>query len=329
MPKISVIIPVYNVEKYLSKCLDSVINQSLKEIEIIVVNDGSTDKSQSIIDEYIKKDNRIISIMQENGRQGKARNTGLYRSKGEYISFIDSDDYIEKDMLLKMYNNAKENNSEIVICSYNIVYPNKIISEKIDHELLKSTENNEPLKLLNAISPCTRIYKRKFLIDNNIIFKEKVYYEDVAFALKNISLANYITYVNEPLYNYLKREGSTMTSTNLSKNLDIIDAFEDTVNFFRKHEIYEKFYNEIEFLAIDELFISAIVRAIRSEYKIKEKARNIDELLKYFKTNFKTFKTNKYIIKLEKNRKIVFYLLIAKQYWIIDLVFKIKNKQNI
>lgn len=329
MPKISVIIPVYNVEKYLSKCLDSVINQSLKEIEIIVVNDGSTDKSQSIIDEYIKKDNRIISIMQENGRQGKARNTGLYRSKGEYISFIDSDDYIEKDMLLKMYNNAKENNSEIVICSYNIVYPNKIISEKIDHELLKSTENNEPLKLLNAISPCTRIYKRKFLIDNNIIFKEKVYYEDVAFALKNISLANYITYVNEPLYNYLKREGSTMTSTNLSKNLDIIDAFEDTVNFFRKHEIYEKFYNEIEFLAIDKLFISAIVRAIRSEYKIKEKARNIDELLKYFKTNFKTFKTNKYIIKLEKNRKIVFYLLIAKQYWIIDLVFKIKNKPNI
>lgn len=329
MPKISVIIPVYNVEKYLSKCLDSVINQSLKEIEIIVVNDGSTDKSQSIIDEYIKKDNRIISIMQENGRQGKARNTGLYRSKGEYISFIDSDDYIEKDMLLKMYNNAKENNSEIVICSYNIVYPNKIISEKIDHELLKSTENNEPLKLLNAISPCTRIYKRKFLIDNNIIFKEKVYYEDVAFALKNISLANYITYVNEPLYNYLKREGSTMTSTNLSKNLDIIDAFEDTVNFFRKHEIYEKFYNEIEFLAIDELFISAIVRAIRSEYKIKEKARNIDELLKYFKINFKTFKTNKYIIKLEKNRKIVFYLLIAKQYWIIDLVFKIKNKPNI
>lgn len=329
MPKISVIIPVYNVEKYLSKCLDSVINQSLKEIEIIVVNDGSTDKSQSIIDEYIKKDNRIISIMQENGRQGKARNTGLYRSKGEYISFIDSDDYIEKDMLLKMYNNAKENNSEIVICSYNIVYPNKIISEKIDHELLKSTENNEPLKLLNAISPCTRIYKRKFLIDNNIIFKEKVYYEDVAFALKNISLANNITYVNEPLYNYLKREGSTMTSTNLSKNLDIIDAFEDTVNFFRKHEIYEKFYNEIEFLAIDKLFISAIVRAIRSEYKIKEKARNIDELLKYFKINFKTFKTNKYIIKLEKNRKIVFYLLIAKQYWIIDLVFKIKNKPNI
>ena len=118
MKKVSVIIPVYNVEDYLEKCLDSVINQTLKDIEIIVVNDGSPDNSQKIIDKYRKKDKRIISVMKENGGQASARNLGIKKSHGEFLCFVDSDDWIELDMLEVLYNNAKENHSDIVTCDY-------------------------------------------------------------------------------------------------------------------------------------------------------------------------------------------------------------------
>ena len=115
MVKISVIIPVYNVEKYLKECLDSVINQTLKDIEIICVNDGSTDNSLNILENYAKKDNRIIVISQKNKGLSGARNTGLKYCSGEYVSFIDSDDYVSKDLFELTYNNAISNNSDLVI----------------------------------------------------------------------------------------------------------------------------------------------------------------------------------------------------------------------
>ncbi len=327
MNKISVIIPVYNVEKYIRKCLDSIINQTLKDIEIIIVNDGSPDNSQSIIDEYAKKDKRIISLIQENGRQGKARNNGLKHAKGEYISFIDSDDYIETDMLEKMYNKAKEEDSDIVICSNYHIYEttNKKEAIFIDEELMKDSINNKKNKLLNIISPCYKIYRRSLIQKNNIFFMEKLYYEDLAFSLKSLVLANKISYVNEPLYYYIIREGSTMTSTNVIKNLDIIKAFEDVITFLKDKKIYEKYCSEIEFMAIDNLYISTIVRVIRSNASKNKKNEIISKLLKYFNDNFNNYKKNKYLSTLNKNRKVIYNLINLKQYWMISLIFKIRN----
>lgn len=327
MTKITVIIPVYNVEKYIRKCLDSIINQTLKDIEIIIVNDGSPDNCQSIIDEYAKKDDRIISLIQENGRQGKARNNGLKHAKGEYISFIDSDDYIETNMLEKMYNKAKEEDSDIVICSNYHIYETTNIKESIfiDEELMEDSINNKKNKLLNIISPCYKIYKRSLLLNNNISFMEKLYYEDLAFSLKSLVLANKISYVNEPLYYYIIREGSTMTSTNVIKNLDIIKAFEDVITFLKNNKLYEKYYSEIEFMAIDNLYISTIVRVIRSNASKNKKNEIISKLLKYFNDNFNNYKKNKYLSTLNKNRKTIYNLINLKQYWMISFIFKIKN----
>ena len=115
--KVSVIVPVYNVEKFIDKCLNSLVNQTLKEIEIIVVNDGSPDNSQKIIDEYVKKyPDKIKSFIKENGGQGSARNMGMEKAVGEYISFVDSDDWLDLDTLEKMYFLAKKDKSDIVIC---------------------------------------------------------------------------------------------------------------------------------------------------------------------------------------------------------------------
>ena len=129
MIKVSVIVPVYNVENYLVKCLDSLVHQTLKDIEIIVVNDGSPDNSQNIIDTYVKKyPKKIKAFSKKNGGQGSARNYGLKYAKGEYIAFVDSDDYVDLDMFFKMYNKAKEDNSDIVICgNKNISLDGKII----------------------------------------------------------------------------------------------------------------------------------------------------------------------------------------------------------
>ena len=120
-PKVSVIIPVYNVEKYLRECLDSVVNQTLREIEIICVDDGSTDSSLDILKEYASKDNRITVIGQQNLHAGVARNAGLAVARGEYLSFLDSDDFFELNMLAEMYNTAKKDGSDTVICG-NYVY---------------------------------------------------------------------------------------------------------------------------------------------------------------------------------------------------------------
>ena len=157
--KVSVIVPVYNVEKYISKCLDSLVNQTLKDIEIIVVNDGSPDNSQKIIDEYVKKyPDKVKSYIKENGGQGSARNYGIELSTGEYIGFVDSDDFVELDMFEKMYNKAKQDNSDIVICgSYNV-------SEDYSKKEIDVFVNNYNTDLENAIfgkmTVWNKIYKR-------------------------------------------------------------------------------------------------------------------------------------------------------------------------
>lgn len=323
--KISVVIPVYNVEKYLKKCLDSVINQTLKDIEIIIVNDGSPDNSQAIIDEYAKKDRRIIPLIQENGRQGKARNTGLKHAKGEYISFIDSDDYIEIDMLEKMYDNAKLENSDVVICSFYKHYGKKKNHISINDNLILDTISNNNPKLFNTFGPCSKIYKRDLLIKNNIKFMEKVYYEDVSFTLKVLTLAKKISFVNEPLYNYIIREGSTMNSNNAIRNLDIIIAFDDVIEYFENKKIYNKYYSEIEYLAIDGVFISATLRVICSSARRKDKIKVINQLRKFMFENFKNFKKNKYLKQLIFIKKIEFRLIILKQYGLINLICKLKT----
>ena len=160
MPKVSVIVPVYNVEKYLSKCLDSLVNQTLKDIEIIVVNDGTKDNSQSIIDKYTKKySKKIKSYIKENGGLSSARNYGLKYAKGEYISFIDSDDYVDLQMFEKMYNEAINHKFDIVVCDTINVYEDKEVYIKSN---LGYSDNDINNYIISPPMACCRIYSRKY-----------------------------------------------------------------------------------------------------------------------------------------------------------------------
>ena len=210
-PKISVIVPVYNVEKYIEECLNSIINQTLKDIEIIIVNDGSTDKSYKIIDRISRKDSRITVINQENSGVSKARNVGMMSAKGDYISFIDPDDYIKKDMLEKMYTLAEKNNCEVVQCNYNI-YNNEEYSEI--HQNIKPNKVLEKNEIENYLK-CglidgslttyvwDKIYKTKFLKENKLKFNEDLsMFEDWYFIMDLVSRIKKFIFLPENLYYY-------------------------------------------------------------------------------------------------------------------------------
>lgn len=323
MKKVSIIVPVYGVEKYIDKCLDSLVKQSLKEIEVIVVNDGTKDSSQKIIDKYVKKyPDKIKSFIKENGGQGSARNYGLEKVSGEYIGYVDSDDFIEKDMYKKLYNKAKEKDYDIVVCgNYNV-------SEDYQNKNVDVFINNYNTDLENIffgkMAVWNKIYKRDILIKNKLEFKEKVWYEDLAFTLKAIMNSNTFAFIDEPLYDYLIREGSTMNNSNVQRNLEILDAFNDILSYI-KHNKKEEYFSKIEFLAIDHIYISAIVRVLKADADKNIKKETIEKLIDYMNKKFPNYKSNKYINTLSKNRKIIYKLINMKMYSLINLVFKIKK----
>lgn len=317
MKKVSVIIPVYNVENYLRKCLNSLVNQTLKDIEIIVVNDGTTDNSQEIINEYVKKyPKKVVSIIQENGGQGAARNTGLLHAKGEYIGYVDSDDYVEENMYEELYKKAKEEDSDIVICGNNVV--------KENYELF-SKEDVDKEFLLGKMAVWNKIYKKNIIVDNKIQFRSKVWYEDLDFTMKVYFSSKKISYVDKPLYNYLLREGSTMNNNNIKRNLELIEAFDSLIDYCKDKKIYNKAKDEIEFLCIYHMYIFATTRVLNTNNKYKDKIEIINKFKNYINSNFPNFKQNKYLYLLPKRRKLIYNLINSKFYCIIIALFKIKN----
>ncbi len=185
MAKVSVIVPIYNNEKYLKECLDSICNQTLTDIEIICVNDGSEDNSLKIIEEYKQKDNRIILINQDNLGVSAARNNGIKIATGEYIGFVDSDDYIDNDFYEKLYNAAKHNDSDMAVAG---IIRFKGVRKKYMlkfNEELRLTNINKIMQLCRIPRQCytvNKIYKRNLLLEHNLFFKEGVYYKDVRFT---------------------------------------------------------------------------------------------------------------------------------------------------
>lgn len=317
--KVSIIIPVYNVEKYIHKCLDTLVNQTLKDIEIIVVNDGSPDNSQKIIDEYVKKYPKIIkSFIKENGGQGSARNFGLIKANGEYIGYVDSDDYVEKTMFEKLYNKAKHDDLDIAICgSYNVTEDGNR-KEELDNIYFNNKKKNA---FFGRKAVWNKIYKRELLIGNRLEFRSRVWYEDLDFTMKAISHAKKIGYVNEPLYDYLIREGSTMNNSNIDRNLEILLAFDQVL----KYDNLKKYLDIIEYMAIDHIYISTIVRILIAKADNNKKRENIEKLITYMNNNFKDYQDNIYLKLLPRNRRIVYNLLRIKAYFLIKLIFKVKK----
>ena len=178
---ITIIVPIYNSEKYLKKCIDSLVNQTKKELEIILINDGSTDNSEKIIKEY--KDDRIKYIKNETQGIGITRNEGIAKAQGKYLMFIDSDDYLEKNTCELLFNKAEKDNLDMVICDFYREYENGEKKEEriVNFENTTIKETPELLYKVN-LSPWNKLYQTKLIRDNNILFEEELKYEDTPFV---------------------------------------------------------------------------------------------------------------------------------------------------
>lgn len=218
-PLVSIIVPIYNVEPYLKKCIDSIINQTLTNIEIILVNDGSTDNCGKIIDEYEKKDSRVIALHKENGGQASARNMGLDIASGKYVGFVDSDDWIESDMYESLYNKIKKTNSDICVCGRRAYTEDARLSNeiKLQDETIDFNEDNDKKHILDkllysyTVVVWNKLYKKEIINNNHIRFEDVNYVgsEDALFNYCVLSNAKRITSIEHIYYNQLSREGST------------------------------------------------------------------------------------------------------------------------
>ena len=312
MIKVSIIVPVYNVEGYLEKCLDSLVNQTLENIEIIVVNDGSPDNSQAIIDDYVSRYKNIKSYKKKNGGLSDARNYGLKYAKGDYISFVDSDDYIDKFMLEKMYTKAIENSLDIVVCdSVEVCNDTKTIKRSNFHY----SENEVKNYIISPPMACTRIYKRSLF--SNVKFKVGIYYEDLNLTPSMVNYTDKIGFVEEGLYFYVQRENSIMKQKKYSSNLlDIFDVLE-----YNKKLLQKSYPDEVEYLYIQHLLRSASLRFLdydNSRFLLKK----INDIIKNYYPNYWK---NKYYRKSSLKFRTVCFLSYHKLYFLLKILKKVSE----
>lgn len=305
MIKVSVIVPAYNVDKYIEKCLDTLTKQTLKEIEIIVVNDGSTDGTKQKIEKYIKKyPEKIIYLEKENGGLSDARNYGMPYAKGEYIGCIDSDDYVEENMYEEMYKKAKEENSDMVECDFIWEYPDK---QKID--VGKIYNNKKEAMICARVVAWNKIIKRDIIEKQHIQYPKGLRYEDVEFFYKILPSLEKISFVKKPFIHYIQRENS-ISNTQNERVQEIFDIFKNVIEYYKKNNLYEEYKEELEYTYTKILLCSSLLRIVKVNNKEKRnelEKKTWDELNK----RFPNWRRNKYL-KTEKGSKNLYLKTVNK-----------------
>lgn len=236
-PLISLIIPVYNVAMYLEKCIESAMNQSYSKIEILIIDDGSTDSSSKICDNYASKDDRILVIHQKNGGRSVARNRGIDESRGEYLLFLDGDDWLDSCCVEKLYEAIKENSATLAVGRYRAIYKNFICDDSTNEYLI--LEGSKALEFYirgyktyqNANSVCVKLYSKELLKD--IRFEEGRYYEDIMFVTKIYHLCKRCVYLDQAFYNYNIGTETSITYAGVNELTfrDEIPILEEKENF--------------------------------------------------------------------------------------------------
>ena len=248
---ISVIITVYQVKDYIEKCIESVINQTYKNLEIIVIDDGSTDGSSEILDKYALEDKRIKVIHKENGGVGNARNTGIKMAKGKYLYMIDGDDYISENTIEKLYNNLKEEDADISVCNFLWIYEDgkeKNDMEQVTKKRFCATDDTKYYNLYNeyyvsTVVPWNKLYKKE--IFNGVKYPSGIVHEDEYVICDILQNAKKISYMlDEDLYYYIQRSNSITKTFNMAR-LGIDDALDNRIKFFKERNMEELVYKTL------------------------------------------------------------------------------------
>ncbi len=322
-PLISVIISVYNIEQYISKCIESVIKQREQNLEIILVDDGSTDASSIIVDKYAKKDNRIKVIHKINGGLSSARNAGLNVASGKYIFFVDGDDFIATNAIEVLAKTMKNHDYDIICFNHYVSYEDKDV--KMYSKQRYWDVPDDVKYVISSPSACNRVYKRDFLIKNKLYFREGIIYEDLALIPSLVIFTSKICLIEDFLYYYVIRVNSIMHETKFKKNRDDkFIALETLTEYFTQNGLFDKYKNEIEYLYIRHLLIMYSLEILKYNKEIY--MPRIHKAVDLMNNKFPNWTKNIYLKKEPIHTRIYLFTLKYKIIWMTNLISKIATK---
>ncbi len=324
MPKFSLIVPIYRIEEYLPKCIESVLAQTYQDYELLLVDDGSPDGSGKICDAYAAKyPDKLRVIHQPNGGAGAARNHGIELSTGEYLLFVDGDDYLSDNLLEELAAAIEKTDADLVMFGAAVERDGKSngeLHEDVPAETLFEVEK-EPKLFFGVMAPWNRAYRRSLFTDNNISFATKVWYEDIRVVTKILAVAKTAYRLPGAYYHYLQREGSAMNNKNSERNVEIIYAYDDILGWYQERGLKERFQAELTFQAVQHILLAATVRVLM----IDRKHRLIGEFRTYMEKNFADFRENRYLPLLDSNKRLIYRLLLKKRYRTVRMIFRVKH----
>lgn len=326
MADISVIVPAYNAEKYLRKCLNSLVNQTKKDMEIITIDDGSKDDTLKILNEYKSKYPDVVKVIsQANQGQSVSRNNGIKAASGEYIVFVDSDDEIELDLLEKIWEKVTDFPYDIIVFDVNWIYPNKsqIVpsATKCDKKEMSLDDKKNLLMDINVMA-CNMAYKRELFKDESILFVPNTWFEDVLFTYKIIPKVNSMVKIDFPGYKYFQRENS-ITYTFSDKLNQIHSVMDSILEYYKSQNLYDTYKDELEYIFVRYSFATYIKRLSKSK-DMKKFKEGICLAKTRVNEVFPNYKKNKYLHSGIKS----FYLRNFNNFFAYLIFYLEKNKMN-
>ena len=323
--KFSLIVPVYNVADYLEKCVGSILANDCTDCEILLIDDGSTDgKSGALCDELAEKTPSLIRVIhQQNRGLGGARNTGIEAAQGEYLFFIDSDDSVAPDSLSVLRRATEKQPADIY--SFHAAVDDgegklqPFQTSSVYENAFALREHPEFLFALPAA--WARIWKRSLFLKTGIRYPDRVWYEDLRTSAKLFAAADAIVTLPDTLYRYLVRPGSITRNANISRNREILEAFDDLLAWFDAQGLTQYYWKELEKLAIDHILLAGSVRVAR----IDPNSELLTEFADTMEKRFPDYRKNPYLNTLPAGKKLVYRLLTGRHYRLVRLLFSFRQ----
>lgn len=314
MNKLSIIVPVYNDENNIERCINSLLNQTI-EVNIIVIDDGSTDSTSTKVNQLLNKHSNITYYKKENEGIATARNFGVSKVETEYFGFLDSDDSCEPNTAELMLNQIEKDNSDICFSNFNWIYENGSIKKTKDTYYL--TKKDTFIKMFATL--WNKIYRTEWFRSTNLSFPDGYRYEDASLLYRLVPYMDKISYVDDYLINYYQRQGSITHTFNVYVN-DMIEVFKGIVKHYKDNHLYEEYKDEIEYVTTRFFLGNSYLRTCRIKDK-KIQKEILDKSWKFLNDNFPNFKQNKYLNNPGRKNK-YFKNITEKKFYNNVLIFK-------
>ena len=321
----SIIIPFFNTGETIKKSLLSAINQTFTDYEIVLVDDGSTDNTTQIVKKilYLYNKKNVSVIRQDNQGAGKAKNTGIKNSHGDYLLFLDSDDFLDEDSLLKLHLYLEKYDEKPDVISFNVVIEKGIFKHKINlnNGIVGMTNSNINRKILTFSSTgCTKLIRKKYLLDNEIFYEERVIFDDIGYTLKALGLTDNILFVDEYIYHYVERN-SSITHSALSCN-EVIKTSNGILNDPVIKKMMPTFEDEINFTIINIILFVVVSNINLTNFNSNKQIK----LVNYVKERFQNFSSNIYFKGKERQIELLLNGMFKKYFFRYNLEKYLKNK---